>query len=297
MVIQDESDAPVEVSVMKTPHSDAKKYVIVKNHVRELPISDRASSGHTTAQDDSSESELNAKKLKKSAKKESKVINKDTHVIPPQNESEHARNVQLDVASLVQELRREFREGFSKIQAKLDQIMQLIEPGSSSQRNNLTESTAEEDCQCKLNTKIIFDEDGQQKSACEPTPENHVCLKKLKRKYSDVAKNIDIHTLAMAQKSNADTRNLDVEYEEQNVTLPEDLVSLTNILQDSDIAISYRNKVIDKVKLLKQEHLNEIRFNRPSIIEKLKSAGNNEVFEFKGANICSLPGYPDWKKL
>ncbi|XP_049887863.1 uncharacterized protein LOC126382138 [Pectinophora gossypiella] len=274
MVIQDDNETPLEVSTMKSSRLEATKYIIVKNHIRELPINDHKDAMHSSTEEDALKTE---KKAKKSAKK-AKTIQKGIEVNSDEKDT-------IISESDLEELRTVYKQCKSvlnRIETKYGHLLNLDGGASSSRKHNLKQEHYEEECHCTANKKIIFGEDGEQLLK-EPIFDIHICPKKLKQRHSD-------------HQPPAHNQNLAIEYEEQNTTLPDDMKALSNILQDSDISISYRNKVIHKLKSLKFDHFNEIRFNRPALVEQLKSnPQTTEIFEFKGANLSSLPGYPDWK--
>lgn len=134
-------------------------------------------------------------------------------------------------------------------------------------------SSYENECQCSMNKKIVFDEDGKEISI-EALPSNHICPTKLMVK--------NTHSTITS------SPNIQIEY--HDIELSNDIQELRHILQDPKIETTYRNKVIDKLKIIKQEHINEVRFNKMALIEKLK-IDPEEVLSFNGANLSVLPGY------
>lgn len=256
MVIQGQSETPTEASVKKVPQMDSKRFVIVKNHVRELTIENK----------DADNVEIPQKRVKKSLKKTSKAHTSDTE------------NVSEISASDLEELRSVYKQCkavIRKIETKYGHLLNLHDTNSA--RNyKLKEKGYVEECSCGLNKKIVFDDDGQQIEKETTLDYGHICSKKFKR-----------------TNSNSD-RNVSVQYEETDQMLPDDIHSLVNMLQNPEMSVTHRNRVVNKTRIVKQELLNEVRFNKPSLKEKLKS-NPEEIFEFTGANLFSLPGYPDWK--
>lgn len=262
MVIQGQSEIPIEASAIKVPQMESKKFVIVKNHVRELTIED----------EDANNEEISQKRVKKSLKKTSKAHTSDT-------EKNTQKNVSEISASDIEELRSVYKQCkavISKIETKYGHLLNLHDTNSA-RHYKLKEKGYVEDCSCGLNKKIVFDDDGQQIEK-ETTLDGHVCSKKLKRTNSN---------------TNSDG-NVSVQYEETDQMLPDDIHSLVNMLRNPKMSVTHRNRVVNKTRIVKQELLNEVRFNKPSFKEKLKS-NPEEIFEFAGANLFSLPGYPDWK--
>lgn len=265
MVIQGQSEIPIEVSVLKTPHMESKKFVIVKNHVRELSIEN----------EDLDNEDISQKHVKKSLEKTSEAHTSETEIKAHRNVSEIS-------AKDIQELRSVYKQCkavISKIETKYGHLLNVYD-SKSARKYKSKEKGYIEECNCGLNKKIVFDDNGQQIEK-ETMLDCHVCPKKLKRQNS------------ITYNTNSD-RNLSVQFEETVITVPDDIPSLVTILQNPEISLTYRNRVVNKMRIVKQELLNEVRFNKPSFKEKLKS-NPEEIFEFGGANLFSLPGYPDWK--
>lgn len=262
MVIQGQCETPTVVPAIKTPHMESKKFVIVKNHIREL----------TTEKEELDNEEYSQKHVKKSMKKTCKTHASNT-------EMNAHENVSAISASDLEELRTVYKQCKAVISKMEIKYGHLLNSNDTKSARKSKEKGYIEECSCGLNKKIVFDDDGQQTEK-ETILHCHVCPKKLKRQNSKTDTNLDL--------------NVNVQYEETVEMLPDDIPSLVNILQNPDISITYRNKVVNKTKIVKQELLNEVRFNKPSFKEKLKS-NPEEIFEFSGANLFSLPGYPDWK--
>ncbi|CAH4027443.1 unnamed protein product [Pieris brassicae] len=132
-------------------------------------------------------------------------------------------------------------------------------------------------CTCSFNKKIVFNEEGQQVTR-DIVPELHICPKKPRllnpSTYNPLPKN---------------QPNLLIEHEVDS--LPSDLKELSEILKDETIDIAYRNKIIQKIKLIRHDNINTMRYDRKILIEKLKVKPDS-LFKFKGANVSSIPGYP-----
>ncbi|CAH0402447.1 unnamed protein product [Chilo suppressalis] len=160
-----------------------------------------------------------------------------------------------------------------RIESKYGHLLNISENDTkdSKEISEDTEDTSDK-CECKTTKKIVFDEDGKIINT-DISLDKHICPKKLKRKYSDAEL----------------TNNVQVEYEIPEL-ISDNIGVLSNILQDPGLEITYRNKILHKIKLLKQECTNEMKFNKKSLINRVKT-NPNEIFEFKGSNLNELPGY------
>lgn len=265
MVIQGQSETPTVASVIKSSHMESKRFVVVKNHIRELTIEN----------EDLDDEENSPKRAKKTLNKTSEVHTSETEIKSHKDVSEIS-------ASDLEELRSVYKQCkavISKIETKYGHLLNLCDT-KPAKKDKSKERGYVEECSCGLNKKIVFDDDGKQIEK-ETTLDCHVCPKKLKQKNSST------------YNTNSD-RKVSVQYEETVKILPDDIPTLGSILQNPEISVTHRNKVVNKARIVRQELLNQLRFNKPSIKEKLKS-NPEEIFEFAGANLFSLPGYPDWK--
>lgn len=260
---------------------ESKKFVIVKNHVRELTI-----------ENEDLDNEDNSQNHVEKSMKKTQAYTSDTEA--PENVSSISGSDLVELRTVYMQC----KAVISKIETKYGHLLNINDKKSArkslkekgyieecccgfnknaqqienaARKSKLMEKGYIEECSCGMNKKIIFDDDGQQIEK-ERMLDGHLCPKKFKL--------------------NSNTNNN--WYEETVKMLPDDIASLVNILRNSDISLTYRNKVIKKMMVVKQDFLNEVRFNKPSFKEKLKS-NPEEIFEFAGANLFSLPGYPDWK--
>lgn len=265
MVIQSQSETPIEVSVIKASHMESTRFVIVKNHVRELTI-----------ENEDLDNEENSKKhMKRSLKKGSKERTPETEI------NTHKVVTEINASDL-EELKSVYKQCkalVTKIETKYGHLLDLNDT-KSAKKHKAKEKGYVEECSCGLNKKIVFDDDGQQIEK-ETIFDCHVCPKRLKRQNSNT------------YNTNSD-RNVSIQYEETVTSLPDDIPSLVKILQNPEISVTCRNEVVYKMRTLKQDLLNELRFSKPLFKERLKS-NSEEIFEFAGANLFSLPGYPDWQ--
>ncbi|KOB78618.1 Uncharacterized protein OBRU01_02105 [Operophtera brumata] len=209
-----------------------------------------------------------------------KKLNKTDHpsAYPSENSDSTSSTNKISPEDL-EELRNVYKKCKSvirKIETKYGHLLDL-EPAASKRRRKNTENPTDEDeaeCQCTLNKKIVFDDDGQE-IAIDTVPAGHICPKKQRFTQSQTA---------------PPHNDLQIEYYNQHIELPDTLQELKTILQNPGIEITYRNQVIQKVRLIKQEYAFEIKFNKHSIVEKIKT-DMNEMIDFKGTNLSSLPGY------
>lgn len=268
MVIHKENKS----SVIETHLNQRIKKTEVKYHVRELdqPQSETISilTNYKITLDckEMNKKDKCSRKRKKSlsSSSESKESVEVTNISPA--DLEELRSVYKKCKAVVK-----------KIETKYGHLLNLDE--SQPLKNSETDDNDDNNkCECTANKKIIFDDEGKEITA-ETDLENHICPKKLKIRRCHV----DISNLEPES-------NLQVEYDTPDLTLPEDLQSLSNILHDPNIELTYRNKVIHKIRMIRQEYIDEIRFNRKSLIEKMKS-DPEEMLDFKGTNLKSLPGY------
>ncbi|XP_053615498.1 uncharacterized protein LOC128678165 [Plodia interpunctella] len=183
---------------------------------------------------------------------------------------ENSDNVDKYSETDLEELRSIYKKCKSIIKKMESKYGHLLGVDSSEQQSELKNQESEK-CTCALNKKIVFDDDGTEITQ-EPNFTRHICPKKLKVK----------HNLT-------ETNTLQIEYEIPD-TLPEDLLSLSHLLRDPGLETTVRNKIINKIRLIKQEYTNEVKFNKHAIIEKIK-LNPDEMIDFHGTNLSSLPGY------
>lgn len=207
------------------------------------------------------------KTKRKKAKKESSSTTKSI---------EHTEGTQISQDDL-EELRSVYQKCKSvmkKLDSKYGHLLNSPNCESKKRTNKLSDSEDSDlnRCECNLNKKIIFDDNGQV-IITKTDSENHICVKKLRKTQDREPLN-----------------NVQVEYDLVDNTLPDDIQSLTNILHDQDIEITLRNKVIQKIKSIEKEYTDELKFNKHLLIEKLK-LDPDEILGFKGTNLKTLPGY------
>lgn len=264
MVIHDESELQVVPPVIKNPLFGVKSYDNRTNHEQYYDY---------TTENDSPMCEPTKKSPELSGNESDDKVR-----ISMETSSDSTSTTNKISTEDLEELKKVYKKCKSvirKIETKYGHLLDLNERTVNKRRKKNTESTTDEDiteCQCTLNKKIVFDDDGKE-IAIDTVPANHICPKK--PRYTQSAQ---LHN------------DLQIEYYNQRIELPDSLQELKSILQNTGIEITYRNQVIQKVRLIKQEFAYEIKFNKHSIVEKIK-ADMDEMIDFKGTNLSSLPGY------
>lgn len=277
MVIHDETELVVKLPMIKKPLYEAKSNVIPnwdeedygKTDENDPPIciSTKKSQNLTEI-----ESEVQITIPRKKSKKSDKPLNQ-----PEISEStSSAYKISDEDLEELKSVYKKCKSVIKKIEAKYGHLLDLDEPDfNRKRRKTSTYSTNDEEtgCQCTLNKKIVFDDDGKE-IVVETVPTDHICPKQ--QRYSS--------------QQLPQPKNLQIEYNNETIELPDSLQELKVILQNPEIEINYRNQVIQKVRLIKQEMFNEIKFNKRLIVETIKT-NIEEIIDFKGTNLSSLPGY------
>lgn len=277
MVVHEDNEEPVEVALIRKPLLEKKPFVIVKNHVREIINYDDSTSSVHTKREGSPPSSKKVQKEKRITNKRHKT--KEVSISASESEENANNDVVIDSQDL-QELKLVYtkcKEVMRKIETKYGHLLDLeseVGPSSSRKRKANTAELTDSECDCKLNKKIVFDEDGQQKSI-ENVSDKHICVKKVKQPQSEMKTR---------------SKTIAIEYTEKEVSLSDNLQELGKLLQNPNLEKPLRNKIVDKIRMLKQDYVNEIKFNKPALIEKLKT-NPDEVLDFKGTNLSSIIGY------
>lgn len=278
MVVHEDSETPVEVAIIRKPLLEQKSYVIVKNHVRELIKTDKSTSPVINGKEKSPQP---LEKVRKKKSKSDKKPKKSAQIPVTSSESVDETNIATEIdKNDLEDLRTVYnncKEVMRKIESKYGHLLDLDSeagPSSRKRRRLNYEKSTTNDCDCKLNTKIVFDDDGKQFTV-ETSPERHICVKKANKGCSEMQTR---------------SKSIAIEYSEMEINLPDTLPELASLLQDLDLEKTLRNKIIEKMRIIKQEYVNDIRFNKQAIIEKIK-ANPDEVLDFKGTNLSTIPGY------
>lgn len=275
MVIHDETELVVKLPMIKKPLYEAKSNVIPNKHDEDFentdendrPISLITKKSRKLKED---ESEVQVRIPRKKSKKSDQS---EVHRLEINDATSSASKISNKDLEELRTVYNKCKSVIRKIEAKYGHLLNLDEPGCS--RKLITYSTdgEETECHCKLNKKVVFDDDGKE-IAVDTVPSDHICPKK--SRYS------------RPQLPPPD--NLQIEYYNQTIELPDDLQELREILQNPELEITYRNLVIQKMRSIKQDFVDEIRFNKRSIVDKIKE-NMEEILDFKGSNLSSIPGY------
>lgn len=267
MVIHaDNEDIPVDVPIIKKPLYEQKTYVYVENHVREILKKDCSNDKHNISLINSSD------EIKSVSEKSSRAL-----CICKSNESNENKNISDSDLEELRTVYKKCKAVINRIETKYGHLLNLDQPGPSKRKICAEYESSEEEvvCRCTLNKKIVYDDDGNQLSV-NTSLENHICTKKPK-------------VLPRNHQEHLEDR-IQIHYSEVELNLPENLKDLTVMLRNPDLDDIHRHKIIHKIKSIRQEYSDEIRFNKKALIEKLK-VNADEVLGFKGTNLSSLPGY------
>ncbi|CAH2095469.1 unnamed protein product [Euphydryas editha] len=248
---------------------ESKKYIVVKNHVREIRDEEFSS-------EDSSKNALNYKKNQKK-KKSRKQSSSSTENSASDNE------VCVNDLEELKTVYKKCKDVLMKIESKYGHLLnkETNENGEDkisikNKRKHDSEPDDQSDCDCISNRKIIFTDDGQQILEEGSNTQNHICPKKLKC--------YDKHYHEKNQ-------SIEIEHENVDFVLPENMQELTELLKKPSINNSLRNSITEKIKNIRNENFNMFRLHKEEIIQNLKT--NPDGFlGFKGSNLSSLPGYP-----
>ncbi|GBP59449.1 hypothetical protein EVAR_80776_1 [Eumeta japonica] len=298
MVIHEDFEAPIEVPVIKKPALlIPNKYVMMKNHIREVAASDE-SEKHVSEISNHTEHSVEKKRNKELC--ESQMSSQESVLCFNEESSSEITKSDLEELATVY---RKCKRILKKIESKYGHLLNL-DDGETSHTSAGNESDTEKrkrklkinqcndnteietPCTCHMKKKIVFDDYGEQVQL-SPRKANHICLKKLKNYRENYIK---IGGKCEKMKDHS-TEDLKIEQEESD-SLPDDIVSLSKLLQNDDMGISYRKKIIDKMKMLTKEHNFELQLSKQTLIRQLKECPE-DVIEFKGSNLFSLPGYLD----
>lgn len=259
MVVHKGNDEPMEIPINKM--SQRKRFVIVNNHVKEL----QGEQDHTNK---ANEKEI-FKECSLQLDKMSKNSEQNYQVNRFQSKEEINQSSELSETDLneLKDVYKKCKTVLKKIERKYGHLLNT----ETRDRKRTLETDSEDECRCTKNKKIVFGDDGTQLPIDMPF-EKHICPTKL------------IHYPHREQ------RNIQIEYQEEEIKLSDNLNELAHELKDPNLKITHRNKIIEKMKKVKQELSNDIKFNKRALVENLKS-NPEEIFVFKGSNLFSLPGY------
>lgn len=278
MVVQEDCEKPVEVALIRKPLVEPKSYVIVKNHVRELINTMESTSTKRKSKKTTAKSIQNDRKIKRKSNKKH-TNNKNTSSKTMSLDDQEGETTEIIDKNDLEELKtvyKKCKDVIDKIETKYGHLLNLnSEAGQSSlkKRKLNSEESTDCECDCKLSKKIVFDDDGKQ-VAVDRIPDKHICAKKVKG----------------CSEMQTKTKGIAIEYTDSDIQLPDTLPELAIMMQNQDMAKTLRNKIVYKMRTLKQDYVNDIRFNKQAIIEKLKT-NPDEVLAFKGTNLSTIKGY------
>lgn len=277
MVAQEDSEKRMEEAINRKPLSDQKSYIIVENHVKELSNTTQNTTYTGFSQENSRVGlKRKATTTRKKFKKQKKIQEKPTTSSDSDNNNPNAI-IEIDSSDLneLKTLYTKCKEVMQKIESKYGHILNLNSkegPSGCLMKETVHSESNEDKCHCKTKKKIVFDDEGRQ--SLVDVSGNHVCVR-----------NTNYVSTAPSH------RNIAVEYEDPELGLPETIRELRELLKDPDIETTYRNRIFEKIRTLRTEYNNEIKFNKPNLIEQLKT-NPDDLLNFKGTNLSSMLGYP-----
>ncbi|XP_046971928.1 uncharacterized protein LOC124538779 [Vanessa cardui] len=265
MVIQVDSEGSSK-STVQMQNMESKKYIVVKNHVREIPEKGVESSSE----------EQNIKSVEKSEKPVKKHKRKTQPLSTSDDDNLNITEISKSGLNELKSVYEKCKAVLINIESKYGHLLNL--DGKTTNEGKRKHETDEDDeCSCALNRKIVYDDEGREVYEESHNLQNHICVKRLKnqtRQFPEKYPNVTI------EQDNCDYDNL-----------PDNIQELTELLKKPSIRSGHRRNIIEKIRYLRDEYLNMIRFERSTIIEKLKT-NPDDIMDFKGTNISSLTGYP-----
>lgn len=272
MGIQIDDDSPTEVTTIMESKSD--KYSCDTNENNTKTFEMKSSRKFTEVTGDALK--------RKVRKKKSKKANQFTSTSSSTDCDDNITTISERDLIRLRKVYTQCKSMMRKMKQKYGHLLELSSSDSDTdvdspyKKRSRLEKSDENECLCTVNKKIVFDEEGNEASMYT-LPSNHICPTKL------MSKNQSLVMKFM-------NPNVEIEHNDEIPDLSDDVQELRNILKDPMIETSYRNLVIEKLKLIKQEHMNEIRFKKLYLIEKLKS-NPDEIFTFNGSNLAMVTGY------
>lgn len=268
MVVQLESEAPEETLIQKQALMESKKYVVFKNHVRELKEQPPKAS-------DIENVTTNIAEEKRCAE------NKRLEQRSSSSEDNQVSAISNDDLQELKTVYKKCKSVIAKIERKYGHLLDLDDDSENinfkRRKLNSSDNYSQQECACISNKKILFTEDGEQLSQVQKKLENHICS------HNNINYNKNIYGNSY--------ENIEIDYDTVNPILPETIKELTEILKDHTTKTNLRSKVVEKIKYLRYENLNTIRCNKESLVKQLKR-NPEEILDFKGTNISALEGYP-----
>ncbi|XP_068619770.1 uncharacterized protein [Battus philenor] len=245
----------------------SETYVVVKNHVRELK-NDVQNKTEVYTRNEHVETQCtkqNSKTKKHLKRKLDPVVQNGEDCKISKSDLEELKTVYFHCKRVLQ-----------NIETKYGHLLELSDRQKSTSDE---EFENEEECTCDQNKKIIFDDEGNE-ILKDDNNDKHICLKKLKCK-----KNLS-----------PENPCIQIEYDneilepETHLELPDNLIDLGNMLKKPRLETKHKTAIVKKMKRLRFEYINELRFNKQMLVEKLK-VNPDEVLLFSGTNLSTLSGY------
>ncbi|XP_045779287.1 uncharacterized protein LOC123876911 [Maniola jurtina] len=278
MIIQNEL-VPAEASEVKLT-MESKKYLVVKNHVREI-----AEAETSNCENSQKQSKMIEESSHKGKKPEKQLSSSSDECILKKGTNE------MSVSDL-EELKRVYKKCKSvllKIESKYGHLLNSDDEECITQKRKHVSDT-EKECKCALNSKIVFSDDGEVVQAIGSSYNYHICPDRLPPfKRYQLSQDICPDRLP-TYKRYQPAQDIQIESESFAVPLPDTIQELEKMLKEPLTAI-LRQRVIDKIRFTRQVNLNMIRFDKKNLVEKLK-ANPDEIIDFKGTNFSSIVGYP-----
>ncbi|CAB3233322.1 unnamed protein product [Arctia plantaginis] len=277
MVVHEDREKPVEVAIIRKPLLEQKSYIIVKNHVKELSNTAQNTTNSTCDEKNSLVSLKRQGTIKKRKYCKRQKLTQEIPTTSSESDNINQNGTEIDASDL-NELKTVYakcKEVMKRIESKYGHLLNLdSEEGFSlcRMKQNVHSESYEDECNCKPKKKIVFDDEGRQSTV--DVSDKHICVQNTRNVNSAPS----IH------------QNIAVEYQDAELGLPETLQELRELLQDPDIEDTYRNRIFDKIRLLRAEYTNEIKFNKHILIDKLKT-NPDDLLNFKGTNLSTIPGY------
>ncbi|KAI8437442.1 hypothetical protein MSG28_011765 [Choristoneura fumiferana] len=246
MVIHEESESPVEISVIRKPAIlEPQKYVMVSNHVREIPnyIGEQTNDNPVSDRLVETAENVSSKPSKKKAKKR-KIVSS--------GEDSDATHISNSDLTELRTIYHKCLEVINKIETKYGHLLNIEKPGY---RKTLEAEQLDDEqvCSCTKNKKIVFDDDGTQHTI-EVPDEDHICPTISKKLLPVVSQKCGVEE----------------DFEDYISTIPDDLPSLSKMLHDPELSLHNRNKIVQKMNTIKFDNNHEIRFHRPALIQSIK---------------------------
>lgn len=264
MVIHAGFEATFPSAVVNQSNLAPKKYIVVKNHVREI-----AKYKENPKLEESDHEQVIEEKTK-ARKRKSNVT---------QDKKENADASKISKSDL-EELRQVYfqcKNVLTKIETKYGCLLNLT---AETHDNSEDLDSEDDECKCSHNKRIAFDDNGEQ-ILKDPVLEKHICVKKLKHD----GRNPPL------ERSNLKIELTDT-LEGNIMMLPDGLQELGNILKQPDINSELRRNVINKIKGIRQDYINELRYDKKLLVEQLKANPSDDLFGFEGTNLSTITGYP-----